>query len=185
LGSAPGAVTADGVRLAGWGWRALAAVADLLLIATAASLATFPIYAATVDKLTIAMQEYLRARQAGEAPALPDLAGAATPQQQLITTIAIIVVGLAYQLVALRWKRATLGKAMVGLRVVPVDQGEFTGRLEWNTIIIRAVIWIVPAAVGSLLFVLIADALFPLWHPKRQALHDLAARTQVVRPGPR
>jgi uncharacterized RDD family membrane protein YckC len=23
--------------------------------------------------------------------------------------------------------------------------------------------------------------LFPLWHPKRQALHDLAAKTQVVR----
>jgi uncharacterized RDD family membrane protein YckC len=24
------------------------------------------------------------------------------------------------------------------------------------------------------------DALFPLWHPKRQTLHDLAAHTQVV-----
>jgi len=28
----------------------------------------------------------------------------------------------------------------------------------------------------------VADALFPLWHPKRQALHDLAAKTQVTRP---
>ena len=27
------------------------------------------------------------------------------------------------------------------------------------------------------------DALFPLWQPKRQALHDLAAKTQVVRRG--
>ena len=27
----------------------------------------------------------------------------------------------------------------------------------------------------------VADVLVPLWHPKRQTLHDLAARTQVVR----
>jgi len=24
--------------------------------------------------------------------------------------------------------------------------------------------------------------LFPLWTPKRQALHDIAAKTQVIRP---
>jgi uncharacterized RDD family membrane protein YckC len=27
----------------------------------------------------------------------------------------------------------------------------------------------------------VVDVLFPLWHPKRQALHDMAARTQVIR----
>jgi uncharacterized RDD family membrane protein YckC len=27
----------------------------------------------------------------------------------------------------------------------------------------------------------VVDVLFPLWHPKRQALHDLGAKTQVIR----
>ena len=30
--------------------------------------------------------------------------------------------------------------------------------------------------------VTLVDVLFPLWHRKRQALHDIAAKTQVVRP---
>ena len=33
----------------------------------------------------------------------------------------------------------------------------------------------------SLRILTVADVLVPLWHPKRQTLHDLAARTQVVR----
>jgi len=38
----------------------------------------------------------------------------------------------------------------------------------------------VPGALGLLVVFKLIDALFPLWHPKRQTLHDLAAHTQVV-----
>jgi uncharacterized RDD family membrane protein YckC len=43
---------------------------------------------------------------------------------------------------------------------------------------------VLPGINSLLALFTVVDALFPLWHPKRQALHDLAARTQVVRPGP-
>jgi uncharacterized RDD family membrane protein YckC len=33
-----------------------------------------------------------------------------------------------------------------------------------------------------LLFFRVIDVLFPIWNPKRQALHDIAAKTQVIRP---
>ena len=32
-----------------------------------------------------------------------------------------------------------------------------------------------------LLVIRIVDVLMPLWNPKRQALHDVAAKTQVVK----
>ena len=67
-----------------------------------------------------------------------------------------------------------------GLRVVPLDEGRATGRLEWSRVIARALIWVLPGAL-SLRILTVADVLLPLWHPKRQTLHDLAARTQVVK----
>jgi uncharacterized RDD family membrane protein YckC len=36
-------------------------------------------------------------------------------------------------------------------------------------------------AAHALSFITVVDVLFPLWNPKRQALHDIAAKTQVVR----
>ena len=38
-----------------------------------------------------------------------------------------------------------------------------------------------PSVNGLLGVVRLVDCLFPLWQPKRQALHDLAAKTQVIR----
>jgi uncharacterized RDD family membrane protein YckC len=47
---------------------------------------------------------------------------------------------------------------------------------------VRAVVWSVPITVGGyLLLFAILNVLFPLWNPKRQAVHDLAARTQLVK----
>jgi uncharacterized RDD family membrane protein YckC len=83
----------------------------------------------------------------------------------------------------LRLKSATLGKMLCRLRVVPVDQGRHLGGLSWGSAIVRALVWLVPSLNAILLPLRLVDALFPLWHPKRQALHDLAARTQVVRVG--
>jgi uncharacterized RDD family membrane protein YckC len=84
----------------------------------------------------------------------------------------------------LRWKSATPGKLICGMRVVPVDRGRYPGRLEWSTVGIRSAIWVLPGMNALLGLFSVVDALFPLWHVKRQALHDLAAKTQVVRPGP-
>ena len=53
-------------------------------------------------------------------------------------------------------------------------------RLTWSCVVVRALLWVLPGAL-SLRILTVADVLLPLWHPKRQSLHDLAARTQVVR----
>ena len=81
----------------------------------------------------------------------------------------------------LRWKSATPGKLVCGLRVVPVDHGRYPGPLAWNTIVIRMAVWVLPNLSVYLVIFRLLDALFPLWQPKRQALHDLAAKTQVVK----
>jgi uncharacterized RDD family membrane protein YckC len=41
---------------------------------------------------------------------------------------------------------------------------------------------VLPGISSLLSLITVVDVLFPLWHPKRQALHDMAAKTQVIRP---
>ena len=97
-------------------------------------------------------------------------------------TSVTLVVGILYHAGFLRWKSATPGKLICGLRVVPVDHGRDPGPLAWNSIGIRAAVWVLPGISSFLALITLVDVLFPLWHPKRQALHDMAAKTQVVRP---
>ena len=183
-GSRPGqqVVTADGVRLAGWGWRLLAALLDGLITSILVTAATFPIYLATVPKLSAVVEGYLAAQQSGATPPALDLTAIYTVQQRWTLMVAMLVIGLAYHMVFLRWKGATVGKMVCGLRVVPLDQGTYEGRLSWNTVAVRSVVWVVPGVFSVLILVSVADVLFPLWQAKRQALHDVLARTQVTRP---
>jgi uncharacterized RDD family membrane protein YckC len=176
------ATTADGVRLAEWGWRALAAVLDGVFTALAVTALTFPIYRSTVTKLSVMLDAVMSAQRAGTAIPPLALASVYSTQQRWVLMSVMLAVGLAYQIVFLRWKRATGGKLICRLRVVPVDQGWYAGRLAWPSILVRAVVWVVPGVVGAVVLFRVADALFPLWHPKRQAIHDILAKTQVVRP---
>jgi uncharacterized RDD family membrane protein YckC len=57
-----------------------------------------------------------------------------TPQQQVIITALSLGVGMLYHVAFLRWRAATVGKLICGLRVVPVDRGRTTEKLSWNTI---------------------------------------------------
>jgi uncharacterized RDD family membrane protein YckC len=100
---------------------------------------------------------------------------------QLILTSVTLAVGMLYHVGFLRWKSATPGKLLCGLRVVPVDRGRDPGPLAWSSVFIRAGVWVLPAINSFLSLITLVDVLFPLWHPKRQALHDMAAKTQVVR----
>ena len=105
-----------------------------------------------------------------------------TPREQLIITALSLGVGMLYHVAFLRWKAATVGKLICGLRVVPVDRGRTTEKLSWNTVGIRSAIRVMPGITSILTVFVLLDSLFPLWHPKRQAIHDLAAKTQVIRP---
>lgn len=178
---ATGPATADGVPLASWWWRVLASALDTVIGSIITALPSIPVYLGLVP----AFQEFLdrsmeAARTGGVAPDPNTLIPA---RQLLILTVISLTVALIYHSVFLAVKSATPGKMICGLRVVPVDQGRSQQRLPLNTVIIRVLVWVLPGASSWLLIVKVADIAWPLWHPKRQALHDLAAKTQVVRPG--
>ena len=180
--SHPVATTADGVRLAGWWWRALAAVLDFVITSLVVTIVAFPIWQPLLDAMTAYFQEVLQAQQSGAPPPAFD-ADLFTYRDQILLTAVSLGVPLLYHMVFLRWRGATPGKLICGLRVVPVDRGRDPGPLSWSAVGIRSAIWVLPWMSCFTGIFTALDALFPLWQPKRQALHDLAARTQVVRPG--
>jgi uncharacterized RDD family membrane protein YckC len=182
-GGAQAAYTEDGVALSGWWWRVLAALLDGLFVSIIVIIPAFPIYRRMIGALSAYFEQVVQAAQSGSAPPTqPDMTTIFSPTDQLVLVAIQIGVALLYQILFLRWKSATPGKLICGLRVVPVDHGRATDPLAWNSVVVRALVWVIPGATAYLLVVRVLDGLFPLWHPKRQALHDLAAKTQVTRP---
>ena len=121
--SFPGARTADGVPLAGWWWRVLAMLIDYLILAAVGAIALAPIYLQFIRAMSEAVAAAARAAQTGQPP--PPLAASdlLSASDQLIVTVVTVAIALVYFLIFLRWKGATPGKLVCGLRVVPVDQG--------------------------------------------------------------
>lgn len=178
------ATTADGVPLAGWWWRVLAAMIDGFLVSAIAAIPSIPWYSRLFDRLSLYIRESVQATQNGQPPpAAPTVSDLMSTSDQLILTLISLAVMTLYHLLFLRWKAATPGKLVCRMRVVPVDQGRNQAPLPWRTVLIRVAIWVLPRAQTLLALFAVVDSLFPLWHPKRQALHDLAAKTQVVKLG--
>jgi uncharacterized RDD family membrane protein YckC len=181
-GSVQARTTADGVPLASWWWRALAVLIDEVILTAIVTVITFPVWRSLYATMISYFNAMLDAQQSGVALPTPlvatDLISGA---DQLVVTSVTLGIGLLYHVGFLRWKSATPGKLLCGLRVVPVDHGRDPGPLAWNSIFIRAAVWVLPGISAFLSFVTLIDVLFPLWNPKRQALHDIVAKTQVVR----
>jgi uncharacterized RDD family membrane protein YckC len=96
-----------------------------------------------------------------------------------------LLVSATYTLGFWRWKQATPGKLIVGLQIRRRDE---PGPMPWSTMLVRfAVITLLALGGGgqgplSWIFsvLLLLNYLWPLWDDKNQALHDKAARTNVV-----
>lgn len=155
-------------------------VIDALIVGAVITLLTVGIWQRVIERVIALVNETART---GAQPDFGLLAGTEiiTTGEALLFTAVQLGVGLAYHVLFLRLKGATPGKLVTGLRVVRVDQGRSTKRLGWGPVTLRALVWLVPTINGLLAVVRLVDALFPLWQPKRQSLHDLVARTQVVR----
>lgn len=181
-GTGPGraVATLDGVPLAGYGWRMLAVVVDGVIIGLLSALPLIGLYARMARRVSAYWAEALAAARTGQPTPTLDVATLYTASDQLLIWVVGVGVGLVYNVVFWRFLGATPGKLVVGLRVVPVDRGRPAGRLPWATAIVRALVW-VPPTYSYLILLRLLDVLLPLWTPKRQALHDLAARTQVVK----
>lgn len=181
-GSVQATMTADGVPLASWWWRVLAVLIDSLITTAIVTVITFPVWRSLYATLVSFFNAVLDAQRSGVAPPTMNTTDLISGTSQLIVTSVTLAVGMLYHAGFLRWKSATPGKLICGLRVVPVDRGRDPGPLPWSSIGIRTAVWVLPGISSFLGLVTVVDVLFPLWHPKRQALHDIAAKTQVVRP---
>lgn len=198
--AAPVATTPDGEPLAGWWWRVLAALIDTALLGIVNTLVTLPAQFGLQRDLQRLNEELTH--QIETNPAVPDI-GAYFNQMLAIyqdRAWALFVPGLVIFLIyvppMLRWKGATVGKLACGLRVRRRDA---PGQLPWSTIAVRITVQflviqaLVIVAFSSGTWVAMAacmivwttfgllDPLWAAWDGKKQALHDKAAKTNVVR----
>lgn len=173
--------TADGVALAGWGWRALAAVIDAVFVGILTTLPAIPLLRRVSMRFMDFFNATVQAAQTGQPPPVYTPETLMSVSEQMAMTGILLAVGMAYHALFLRFVRATPGKMLAGLKVVPFGHGRATGPLPWGAAVLRATLWVVPQLWLCLLPYLILDCLFPLWQPNRQAVHDRAARTQVIR----
>ena len=152
-----------------------------MILSAIVTIVTFPVWQSFYAAWTSYFDAVLEAQRLGVAPPTMVVTELISGRYQLILTVATIVIGMLYHVGFLRWKSATPGKLLCGLRVVPVDHGHAPGPLPGTRFSSGRHLG---AAQHQLFLSLITvvDVLFPLWHPKRQALHDIAAKTQVIRP---
>ena len=179
------ATTPDGEPLAGWGTRLGAYLLDVLILLPVFVLATVPFWGQIGDAFGDYWDEVTRAiDMGGEAPSGTEL------QRELFGTLLgigliNIAISLVYHVGFLVWKQATPGKLMLGLRV---RRRDVPGPMPLGTVLLRWLTQFGPGVLGTIQYVgyLISiytflDGLWPLWDKNRQALHDKAARTNVVR----
>ncbi len=174
--------TEDRVPLARWGWRLLAVVVDTVLVGIVVTLLSIPIYLRMLGPFRDYISKILEAARTGQPPpAAPSTTELLSATDQLLAALIAIAVGMVYHVLFLRLRQATPGKLVCGLLVVPADQGQVRGGLPWRMAIVRAAVWVIPGQSAIFYLLRLVDGLFPLWHRKRQALHDVAAGTQVVK----
>ncbi len=182
---ASGPTTPDGEPLAGWGIRFGAYLIDAVLVSIVAAILGAPFVAKIVNSYADLFRESIRAARTGSArPNQMDVYGEIW-LPLLGFALVSIVLNFIYQVGFLRWRAATPGKLMLGLRVRLREQ---PGALSWDTILRRWVSQFGPNLLSLIpVLGLIAglypwvDGLWPLWDDRRQALHDKFARTNVVR----
>jgi uncharacterized RDD family membrane protein YckC len=102
-----------------------------------------------------------------------------SPDQYKLNVIAMIIGFVYYWLMTYRWRGQTVGKRLVGMRVVRAEDG---GPISNGQALVRALVFVVAGSICGCFGVL--NVLWILWDRRRQCLHDKAARTVVVKTGP-
>src|SRR5665647_1047154 len=162
----PTAVPGD-ATLASFGRRFLATVIDNLLVSFAVT-AVMPFFIGGFQDRVLA------GLQAGFTDDLNHLV--------VIVTYAMIATTVLYGTVSLGLWSRTIGQRISSIAVSPVDKP--TEKVGWNRGLARSLGWTLLSQGGGLFLIVNAFSLsMILWHPKRQTLPDLLARTQVVHRG--
>lgn len=183
----PGAreMTADGVRLSGWWRRAWASVLDWILTTILTIALGWKWVAPMVTGTRRLYSETKADAQAGRpmpqyTPEMLDPYGFSYGAFVAIEMIFIAVV-LVYLMLSWGLRGATPGQSVVGIRVVPAGEGRAPRRLSPVRVLLRAAFLVGLMPIIYLWPILFVSLLMPLFQAKRQTIHDLVARTQVVR----
>lgn len=176
--------TPDGEPLAGWWKRAAARIIDWIIVwVVALPLTGYFLYRAFAE-LWPAVQDYAKQIEAGNTNAV---APSATPEmvKWLVGySVLLTLVATVYEVFFTTRSGATPGKKALGLRV---RLRERPGPLPVQAALQRTVIPIggnlfasLPLLSQLVGLLQVADVLLPLVNQRKQAIHDLMAKTNVV-----
>lgn len=180
----PVKATPDGQPLAEWWHRVGAALLDGVILMPVMFLAMAPVIMLQWDALAREFRESMRAAEAGVPAPAPAVLEAGSPTMIMLTAVTVLV-SATYTLGFWRYKQATPGKMVLGLRLRRRDT---PGPMPWSTMLIRYAVvsfagftYGLPWLYWLLTVALIVNYLWPLWDSKNQAIHDKLAKTNVVR----
>jgi len=177
--------TADGAALAGWWRRVFAYWIDGIILSILGTVFAWRYVKALESAFRNFAESAAQASQQGTAP--PDASQLLSAVTGPLIGIAVVglIVGFIYEVGFLKAFQATPGKMVLGMEV---RLREVPGPMPWGALLLRwltkrgfVLVDIVPLGflfAGLYSFI---DHIWPLWDPARQAIHDKAARTNVVR----
>jgi uncharacterized RDD family membrane protein YckC len=101
-----------------------------------------------------------------------------SPEQYKLNLIALIIGFFYFWLLTYRWHGQTVGKRLLGIRVVRAHDG---GPISNTQALLRALVYAIAGNICGCFGVL--DVIWILWDPRKQCLHDKAGKTVVIKAG--
>jgi uncharacterized RDD family membrane protein YckC len=171
--------TPDGRPLASWGARLGAWFLDALFQGMLTAVVLLPLWISLFKGMLDNAQRWSDAHPLGGSPSDPFY----MYQGQWGTFAWLIALSVVLQWLYVigfwRWKQATPGKLILGLRI---EFRDHSGPLTWGAIFKRWLVQYATALVyGAGAIFQLLDGLWPLWDERGQALHEKWPGTNVVR----
>jgi len=171
--------------LASPGRRLAARLIDVFAVLVLNVLVSGRLFSRLVDELIAYWHEYERRLAAGESTSRMTGSDQVATLELMILLIAAAI-WFAYEVPAVALSGQTLGKRLVGIRVIgedgPANIGFRRSWRRWNPMGLPVLLW---CCLGVGVVLQFVDALFVVIDTRtHQALHDKSARTVVVRAAP-
>lgn len=170
----------DGTPLSGWWRRVGALVIDNLLLSTVVLVLGWPWLGESLEQFSQWWMAAVRNPSSDLVPRIPDR----LLSTWISLTLLVALVHVGYEIIGLSRWGVTVGRLVTGIRVRDVSGAI---RLPLSTAVRRTGVKFLgdlTAAIPVLSFLTglfaLLDKVWPLWDPRRQALHDKAADTQVI-----
>lgn len=172
----PKPATADGVVLASFWWRVGARLIDSLLAQAISLPLAWPWLRQVYREMQVVMGQAMAGKRHDQ-----QAFAEAIQHPMLMATLVQVAVFAAFTIIPLGLFGRTVGKWALGLRLVPVDEGQ-ARRPSWRSVLVRQLAITVFSLLDQFISVMsLINALHYFSGTRRQTLADRFARTQVVR----